>query len=194
MRIGPDPVTGVLRRRGDEDTRESHVKTQAKTASCKQGREKPASPTPIRQPAPGHRERWPPKQGRETSLADNDQMSSSRTEDTFLPSPPWACGPVTAAGPIRGRPHAVGEAVELNPSGPPASRATASHAAGSATPSSWCPGAPRALATTVGLQPPRVRAHLGPCFPRRIPGGRLHNTVTLTLTHASHSCHTCFWK
>ena len=55
----------------------------------------------------------PHKQGRETSLADADQTSSSRTEDIFLPSQPRACGPVTAAGPTRGRPHAVEEDVEL---------------------------------------------------------------------------------
>lgn len=48
--MGPDPVTGVLRRRRDGDTRESHVKTQGKDG--------------------------PPKQGRETSLADADQTST----------------------------------------------------------------------------------------------------------------------
>ena len=124
--MGPDPVTGVLRRRRHGDTRESEVKTQGKDG--------------------------PHKQGRETSLADADQTSSSRTEDIFLPSQPRACGPVMAVGPTRGRPHAVEEDVELNPSGPdPTPRsprlAPLHHtlpALPPRAPSSRHPGAPRA--------------------------------------------------
>ena len=62
MRMGPDPVTGVLRRRRHGDTRESEVKTQGKDG--------------------------PHKQGRETSLADADQTSS--LQDTGKDGPAQA--------------------------------------------------------------------------------------------------------
>ena len=60
--MGPDPVTGVLRRRRHGDTRESEVKTQGKDG--------------------------PHKQGRETSLVDADQTSS--LQDTGKDGPAQA--------------------------------------------------------------------------------------------------------
>ena len=88
--MGPDPVTGILRRRRDGDTRESHVKTQGKdgTPPPKQGRETSLADADLTSSLQDTGKDGPPKQGRETSLADADLTSS--LQDTGKDGPPQA--------------------------------------------------------------------------------------------------------
>ena len=153
--MGPDPVTGVLRRRRDGDTRESHVKTQGKDG--------------------------PPKQGRETSLADANQTSS--LQDTGKDGPPKQGRETTSRRLIR-RPASRTQGKTAPPSRgeKPASRtlirrplgSTASHAAGSAALRPFLPVSrgPQSRGQTA-LPPPGSASSLtwDPPSPAESPGG-----------------------